>query len=95
MGGRGRRGLGGLAGCARLPRCRRLVRHALFSLPAGVTVAVLPLPPQTRPGADLDHHNPQLRQSLTDWLRWLHRDLGFEGWRFDFVRGYAPEYCRE
>ena len=104
--------------------------------------------------ADLDHHNPQLRESLIDWLNWLKTDIGFEGWvssccaclslccacladhklpvcrraaspvlsvhapplhtyaahpsacpvnftsllalqRFDFIRGYAPEYCRE
>ena len=44
---------------------------------------------------DLDHHNPELRDSLVDWLNWLHGAIGFEGWRFDFVRGYAPEYCRE
>jgi alpha-amylase len=44
---------------------------------------------------DLDHHNPQLRESLIDWLNWLKTDIGFEGWRFDFIRGYAPEYCRE
>lgn len=45
--------------------------------------------------ADLDHHNPELRDSLVDWLNWLHSYVGFEGWRFDFVRGYAPEYCKE
>ncbi|PSC69027.1 glycoside hydrolase family 13 [Micractinium conductrix] len=44
---------------------------------------------------DLDHHNRELRDSLVDWLNWLHKDMGFEGWRFDFVRGYASEYCRE
>jgi glycosidase len=45
--------------------------------------------------ADLDHHNPELRESLVDWLNWLAKDVGFVGWRFDFVRGYAPEYCKE
>lgn len=45
--------------------------------------------------ADLDHHNAELRAGLVDWLNWLHREIGFEGWRFDFVRGYAPKYCCE
>ncbi len=44
---------------------------------------------------DLDHHNPELRASLIDWLNWLKSDLGFEGWRFDFVRGYAAKYVKE
>lgn len=45
--------------------------------------------------ADLDHHNPELRESLVDWLNWLLTDIGFEGWRFDFVRGYAAKYVKE
>jgi len=44
---------------------------------------------------DLDHHNPELRAALKDWLNWLHRDIGFCGWRLDFVKGYAPEYMKE
>ena len=54
----------------------------------------LPLASSALP-ADLDHHNPELRESLVDWLNWLAKDVGFVGWRFDFVRGYAPEYCKE
>ncbi|KAI3436462.1 hypothetical protein D9Q98_005879 [Chlorella vulgaris] len=44
---------------------------------------------------DLDHHNKELRDSLVDWLNWLKTDLGFEGWRFDYVRGFAAEYVKE
>jgi hypothetical protein len=45
--------------------------------------------------SDLDHTNKDLRDSLVDWLNWLHTDLGFEGWRFDFVRGFAGKYVKE
>lgn len=45
--------------------------------------------------ADLDHTNLELRQSLTDWMRWLKSDVGFMGWRFDFVKGYGSEYLKE
>lgn len=45
--------------------------------------------------ADLDHTNKDLRDSLVDWLNWLHTDIGFEGWRFDFVRGFAGKYVKE
>lgn len=47
------------------------------------------------PHADLDHKNKELRDGLVDWLKWLNRDIGFEGWRFDFVRGYAAKYLCE
>ena len=44
---------------------------------------------------DLDHANEELRTTLKRWLRWLRADVGFGGFRFDFVRGYAPEYTEE
>lgn len=37
--------------------------------------------------ADLDHDNPEVREGLVDWMNWLHDVHGFQGWRFDFVRG--------
>ena len=33
----------------------------------------------------------RLRQDLCEWLRWLQKRVGFNGWRFDFVKGYAGE----
>lgn len=39
------------------------------------------------PAPDLDHANPDLRAALKDWLLWLQQDIGFEGWRLDFVKG--------
>eukprot|EP00887_Chlorella_sp_A99_P004194 scaffold23.g4194.t1 len=45
--------------------------------------------------SDLDHNNPDLRAGLVDWMTWLHKHVGFEGWRFDFVRGYAAVYTKE
>lgn len=45
------------------------------------------------PAPDLDHRNLELRAGLADWLRWLRSHVGFEGWRFDFAKGYAPEFA--
>ena len=42
-----------------------------------------------------DHTNPRLREALTKWLNWLKDDIGFEGWRFDFAKGYGAEYVAE
>ena len=37
-----------------------------------------------------------MRDSLVDWMGCYLRDLvGFRGWRFDFVRGYAPKFTAE
>jgi hypothetical protein len=44
---------------------------------------------------DLDHLNPELRKSLKEWMNWLKDDIGFKGWRFDFVKGYAPRFVQE
>ena len=42
-----------------------------------------------------DHTNPKLREALTKWLNWLKDDIGFEGWRFDFAKGYGAEFVAE
>ncbi|GLJ24443.1 hypothetical protein SUGI_0466770 [Cryptomeria japonica] len=41
------------------------------------------------PAPDVDHANPKIHSELSDWMNWLKSDIGFDGWRFDFVKGYA------
>lgn len=36
--------------------------------------------------ADLDHTNDNVRSSLKDWMRWLKSEIGFDSYRFDFVK---------
>lgn len=38
---------------------------------------------------DLDHTNPTIQGDLSKWMNWLKSDVGFDGWRFDFAKGYA------
>lgn len=48
------------------------------------------------PGApDIDHLNPEVRKGLKDWLAWLKKEIGFDSFRFDFVKGYAPRFIKE
>eukprot|EP00929_Paragymnodinium_shiwhaense_P012461 TRINITY_DN11967_c0_g1_i1.p1 TRINITY_DN11967_c0_g1~~TRINITY_DN11967_c0_g1_i1.p1 ORF type:complete len:1741 (-),score=483.75 TRINITY_DN11967_c0_g1_i1:336-5558(-) len=48
---------------------------------------------------DIDHQNERVQQSIAIWMRWLRLQIGFDAWRFDFVKGYAAEfvglYCRK
>ncbi|MBP2833025.1 starch-binding protein [Aquimarina sp. U1-2] len=41
---------------------------------------------------DLDHKNPAVRAEIIRWMNFLKNDVGFDGWRYDFVHGYDPIY---
>ncbi len=44
---------------------------------------------------DLDHENPAVRAEIIRWMRFLRDDIGFDGWRYDFVHGYNPRFNKE
>lgn len=39
---------------------------------------------------DLCHRNPEVYGAMMEYTRWLIEDIGFDGFRFDFVKGYGP-----
>ena len=44
---------------------------------------------------DLDHTNVIVQNGIIAWMRWLKNTIGFDGWRYDFVLGYGPQYVKE
>lgn len=43
---------------------------------------------------DLDHTNKVVQDETKIFMRWLKNDIGFDGWRYDMVKGYAPYYTQ-
>ena len=41
---------------------------------------------------DLDHTNSSVQTEIKNWLNWLKNTIGFQGWRYDFVKGYSGTY---
>ena len=39
---------------------------------------------------DLDHNQKIVQDEIKIFLRWLRNDIGFDGWRYDMVKGYPP-----
>ena len=43
---------------------------------------------------DLDHTNTKVQEGVKAYLDFLKNDLGYVGWRYDMVKGYAPQYTK-
>jgi alpha-amylase len=41
---------------------------------------------------DLDHGNGTVQSDLKAWMNWLKSSIGYDGWRYDYVKGYAGSY---
>ncbi|WP_018248964.1 alpha-amylase C-terminal beta-sheet domain-containing protein [Orenia marismortui] len=43
-------------------------------------------------GRDLDHTYYDVQTEIQYWMNWLKNDVGFKGWRYDYVKGYSGYY---
>lgn len=46
-------------------------------------------------GTNIAHTNPDARRQIKEWLLWLREEIGFDGWRYDYVKGYASRNIGE
>ncbi|XP_058736443.1 uncharacterized protein LOC131608878 isoform X2 [Vicia villosa] len=44
---------------------------------------------------NVDHSQDFVRKDIKEWLNWLRKDIGFDGWRLDFVKGFSGTYVKE
>ncbi|MEL6652546.1 MAG: alpha-amylase family glycosyl hydrolase, partial [Bacteroidota bacterium] len=41
---------------------------------------------------DIDHTNATVQSDIIAWMNWLKNTIGFDGWRYDYIRGYNGYY---
>ena len=43
---------------------------------------------------DLDHSNTYVQDAIKAYLKWMKSEMGYEGWRYDLVKGYWGGYTK-
>ena len=43
---------------------------------------------------DLDHSNSNVQKHVIAYLKWMKNDIGYDGWRYDLVKGYLGKYTK-
>lgn len=43
---------------------------------------------------NIDHTQEFVRRDITKWLQWLLRDVGYSDLRFDYAKGYKPDFVK-
>ncbi|KAK4376730.1 hypothetical protein RND71_003026 [Anisodus tanguticus] len=44
---------------------------------------------------NIDHSQKFVRKDIKEWLQWLREEIGYDGWRLDFVRGFWGGYVKD
>ncbi len=43
---------------------------------------------------DLDHKNTELQEIISTYLTWLRKEIGYDGWRYDYCKGFLGGYVK-
>lgn len=41
---------------------------------------------------DIDHTQVYVQNGIVQWMGWLKSEIGYDGWRFDYTKGYSGQY---
>eukprot|EP00897_Mesotaenium_endlicherianum_P000654 jgi/Mesen1/1058/ME000123S00228 len=44
---------------------------------------------------NIDHSQEFVRRDIREWMQWLRTEIGYDGWRLDFVRGFWGGHVKE
>ena len=44
---------------------------------------------------DLDHSNTTIQNAIKAYLKWMKNEMGYDGWRYDLVKGYLGKYTKD
>lgn len=44
---------------------------------------------------NVDHSQGFVKQDVSEWLQWLRTEIGFDGWRLDFVKGFHGSHVKD
>ncbi|XP_048318274.2 alpha-amylase 3, chloroplastic isoform X1 [Ziziphus jujuba] len=44
---------------------------------------------------NIDHSQDFVRKDIKEWLCWLRKEVGYDGWRLDFARGFWGGYVKD
>ncbi|XP_010470985.1 PREDICTED: alpha-amylase 3, chloroplastic-like [Camelina sativa] len=44
---------------------------------------------------NIDHSQDFVRKDIKEWLCWMREEVGYDGWRLDFVRGFWGGYVKD
>ena len=43
---------------------------------------------------DLDHSNTTIQNAIKAYVKWMKNEMGYDGWRYDLVKGYLGKYTK-
>ena len=43
---------------------------------------------------NIDHSQEFVKKDITEWMQWMQSEVGYDGWRLDYVRGFSGTHVK-
>jgi hypothetical protein len=43
---------------------------------------------------NIDHSQDFVKKDITEWMQWMQSEVGYDGWRLDYVRGFSGTHVK-